>query len=225
MKDVDGAELAKCSGQPVTLIIEACRDNFEGYNVSALKGNETGKRIIVCAQIDSKLGTPGAIDNASGVVVLMLIGELLRNYSENRCIELVALNGEDYYSTPGQLKYLEKIETENPDIKMVINIDGAGYFEANNAISTYNCDEITNKKIDEVFLKYNEFQRGEEWVQGDHSIFVQMGLKCAAITSSNMIEKLCYDVTHTKNDVPEIIDCKKPAEISIAITDYINSLE
>ena len=32
---------------------------------------------VLCAHIDSKLNTPGALDNAAGVVTLLLLAELL----------------------------------------------------------------------------------------------------------------------------------------------------
>ena len=37
----------------------------KGYNVIGVKGNETKRRIVVTAHIDTKKGTPGAIDNAT----------------------------------------------------------------------------------------------------------------------------------------------------------------
>jgi len=224
MKDVDGEEFAECLGKTVSLIIDSNRISSKGYNISANIGNGAGKKIIVCAHIDSKLGSPGAIDNASGVVVLMLLGELLEKYSGKFDIELVALNGEDYFSTPGQLKYLEKLENEKSEIELVINMDGAGYYEVNTAISTYNCEPEFDDHINAVFLKRKSIERGEEWVQSDHSMFAQQGIKCIAITSMNMIEKLCYDVTHTEKDVPEIIDCRKLVDIAAAIRDFIDSL-
>lgn len=84
---------------------------------------------MITAHIDTKIGTPGAIDNGTGVTVLLLLAELLKDHSFNYLIELVVLNGEDYYSAPGQIRYIEQNEGRFSDILLNINIDGAGYKE------------------------------------------------------------------------------------------------
>ena len=224
MKDTDGDELIKYVNKDISVKIDSERIPEKGYNVIANCGNRKGRKIIVCAHIDSKLGTPGAIDNASGVTVLMLLAELLNGYNGNYDIEITALNGEDYFSTPGQIKYLKKLEDEKADIEMVINLDGAGYINEKSAVSTYNCGDEKDKTIYNSFLSFKGIEKGDEWVQSDHSMFAQQGISCIAITSANMIEKLCYDITHTKNDVQDIVDCNKLVEIAEAISKYIRSL-
>ena len=63
------------------------------------------QKITVFAHIDAKDGTPGALDNGAGVVVLLLLAELLQDYDGGVELELVALNGEDYYSAAGEMQY------------------------------------------------------------------------------------------------------------------------
>jgi aminopeptidase YwaD len=65
----------------------------------ARKGH-ADRRVVVFAHIDSRIGTPGANDNASGVASLLLLAQLLEDYRGSLCVELVAMNGEDYYSNP-----------------------------------------------------------------------------------------------------------------------------
>jgi Zn-dependent M28 family amino/carboxypeptidase len=48
------------------------------------------------------MGTPGANDNASDVVVLLILAELLANDAGSLGLELVAMNGKNYYSNPGE---------------------------------------------------------------------------------------------------------------------------
>jgi aminopeptidase YwaD len=62
--------------------------------------------MVVLAHIDAKAGSPGALDNAAGVVVLLLLAELLAGDTLPSSIELVAINGEDYYSNPGEQLFL-----------------------------------------------------------------------------------------------------------------------
>jgi aminopeptidase YwaD len=54
------------------------------------KGRAAGK-IIICAHMDTKYGTPGAIDNAAGVVVLLKIMEKLKNYTNLYDIDIMPL--------------------------------------------------------------------------------------------------------------------------------------
>lgn len=60
------------------------------------------------AHIDSKQETPGAIDKASGTTILLLLAEMLAGYNGQMVVELAAVNGEDYYSNPGEMLYLKE---------------------------------------------------------------------------------------------------------------------
>ena len=95
--------------------------------------------MVVCAHIDAKQGTPGALDNATGVVVLLLLAELLQDYSGKLGLEIVALNGEDYYSAPGEILFLRENAGKFGEIVLAINMDGAGYNQGNTAYSLYDC--------------------------------------------------------------------------------------
>lgn len=101
MTDVEGNRLLEYLGQEISLHSRAKRLPATGCNVIARKVAQAARRVVLFAHIDAKIGTPGAIDNASGVIVLLLLAELLADYAGQVGIELVALNGEDYYSSPG----------------------------------------------------------------------------------------------------------------------------
>ena len=98
----EGRFLAAFAGQAVSLEIRAQRIPATGCNVIAHKGARQDGRIVVFAHIDARMGTPGAGDNASGTIVLLLLAELLADYIGEMGIELVAMNGEDYFSNPGE---------------------------------------------------------------------------------------------------------------------------
>jgi aminopeptidase YwaD len=221
MKDTEGEKLLKYSGSEIKLLINSKRFASKGFNVIANKGNINGKKIIIMAHIDSKPGTPGAIDNATGITVLLLTSELLKNYTGNNRIEIVAINGEDYFSVPGQINYMKSIENELPDISLVINIDGAGYHKEDSAFSLYNCTENTENNIRKTFLSYKGITEGNQWIQSDHGMFVQLGIPALAVTSNNFMEKLSSEITHTPGDKPCIVDHGKLVEISKAISELI----
>ena len=70
MTEEEGKKLLPYVGKIAALNSISDRVAGKGYNVIARKGNKSGKRIVITAHIDAKKGTPGAIDNATGVIVL-----------------------------------------------------------------------------------------------------------------------------------------------------------
>jgi aminopeptidase YwaD len=89
MTEEEGIKLAGYSGKEVFLHSVSERIPGKGYNVTGRKGQQGNGRIVITAHIDSKKGSPGAIDNATGVVVLLLLADLLKDYSGKRQIEIV----------------------------------------------------------------------------------------------------------------------------------------
>ena len=132
MTDIEGEKLAAFGGSQVSLKIDAERIPSTAENISAIKGDAADKRIVVCAHIDAKPGSPGAVDNGGGSVVLMLLAELLGDYQGKSAVEILALNGEDYYSAGGQMEYLRRHQGSLGQISLAINLDGVGFMRASN---------------------------------------------------------------------------------------------
>jgi aminopeptidase YwaD len=105
MTEAEGLRLVKHAGNTIRVVSRCERIPSTGSNVVATKGR-ADRRIVVFAHIDSRIGTPGANDNASGVTALLLLAQLLEDYAGSMRVELVAMNGEDYYSNPGEQLYL-----------------------------------------------------------------------------------------------------------------------
>ena len=203
-----GERLAERMGKEVSLEIDAERIPAKGCNVIARKGTGWERRIVLCAHIDTKEGTPGALDNATGIAVLLLLAELLGEYARDTGIEIVALNGEDDYSAAGQLLYLRENADTLAQVILGINIDVAGYCEGKTEYSLYGCpDEIANL-IRKVFSDREDMVEGEPWYQSDHSLFVQNQVPAMAITSEHFMQ-LSTHVTHTPKDSPEMVDTGK----------------
>ena len=145
-------------------------------NISAIKGNASDKRIVICAHIDAKAGSPGAVDNGGGTVVLMLLAELLKDYQGKGTIEILALNGEDYYSVGGQMEYLRRHQGKMDQIKLAINLDGVGFAGHPTGLSFYECPEEYQKNALAVMGKYSGIEEMQPWFQGDHMVFVMNGV-------------------------------------------------
>jgi aminopeptidase YwaD len=225
LTEEEGLKLLSLKGKSVFLQSESTRIPGKGYNVVGKKGMADSPRIVITAHIDAKKGTPGAIDNATGVIVLLLLAELLSDYNENKLIELVALNGEDYYAVPGQMKYISENEDRFNTILLNINIDGAGFREGLSAFSLFNLPTEIDIITKEIFKNFNGITEGIQWPQGDHSIFLQFGVPAIAVSSKWFIDNINgQDITHTPKDNPGIVDCSKLVEISQALNTLIRSL-
>jgi aminopeptidase YwaD len=222
MKDVVGDKLVEHVGEQVSLLSEAERIPGTACNVIARRGGSE-RKLVVCAHIDAKIDTPGAIDNAGGVVTLLLLAELLADYQGELEVEIVALNGEDYYSAAGQVHYLQTNQDSFDRIVLAINIDGAGYIEGKTAYSLYQCPQEIAAAAHQAFAAYADILEGEQWYQSDHMIFVQGGRPAMAITSDRF-EWLSTHVTHTEKDTPEIVAGDRLVNLALGLRDVVRFL-
>jgi aminopeptidase YwaD len=224
MTEEQGGRLARYAGRLVALEIRANRTPAQGCNVIGRKGSDPHRRTVLFAHIDAKEGTPGATDNATGVVVLALLAELLADYNGDLGIEVVALNGEDYYSNPGEIDYLRNNTSRFDEIVLGINIDGAGYHDGHTAYSTYDCPPQVERCVQQAFSFHVEMVEGESWYQGDHGLFLMNQRPALAITSQRFME-LLTTITHTPKDHPRIVDPAKLVDIAYALHDLLLCLD
>ena len=220
--DVVGNEIAVKTEDVFRLAIEARRIPATACNVIALKNQAAPRKIVVSAHIDAYWCTPGALDNASGTVVLLLLAEMLKDYEGKSGIEIVAFNGEDYYSAGGQMDYLNRYGQDLAKIIVAINVDDLGYKQGKTAYSLYECPDEINQKTYNIFSRYAGMVAGEPWYQGDHMIFVQKGKPAIALTSEKMAE-LMATITHTPKDTPDMVDCEKFVEAASTLRDLIRA--
>lgn len=217
-----GQKLLLKAGQVGKLTSNASRVLTECLNLVARKGRDQTRRIAISAHIDAKLDTPGAIDNATGVIVLLLLAERLKDYRGNTVIELLPFNGEDYYAASGQMIYLKQNQDKFNEILININIDGAGYHEGYSAFSPFNLPDDIKKCFDDVLDSIENINEGGPWYQGDHSIFIQQGVPAIAVTSQWFLENIdSQEITHTPKDQAGIVNCDKLLVITAGIAEFI----
>ncbi len=219
-----GAKLTQLAGQTVHLISQAERIPSTGVNVVGRLNPGAAEKIVICAHVDTKPGTPGALDNAAGVITLLLLADLLKEYEGNYGIELLVMNGEDYYGAHGELLWLEQNNGNLGRIKLFINMDALGYIKGKTAFSFYNLLEQTRATFVEELNLHPGVMEGEQWYQSDHSIAVMNGVPAMAVTSEHFVE-LCQKYTHTAADVPAVVDAERLVEAAFAIRNMVNALE
>ncbi len=216
MTEAEGARLAAHDGEMARIRMRVRREPSNGFNVVAHVGAKPARH-VVCAHIDAKRGSPGAIDNAGGIVVLLLLAELLRGFDG---VELVAFNGEDDYSAAGELAYLGN----RPDLERLsfaINIDGIGFREGETEFSTYGFTDAEERQLARL-LSRPGLRAGSPWFQSDHAVFVQRGVKAIALTTSEF-SWVWSNLAHTERDRVELVDPTHLVRAAEAIRDVLRS--
>ena len=225
MAEEEGIRLISCIGRQATLKSVSKRIPSNGCNVIGNIGEKGPERIVITAHIDSKKGTPGATDNATGISVLLILAEFLKDYSGNKQIEIVAFNGEDYYAASGQMKYIMQNQDNFKNILLNINIDGAAYKEGKTTFSFFDLPEDILQKAMKIVNNFPNISEGVQWPQGDHSIFLQYGRPAIAISSQWFTENIAsQDITHTAKDNLGIVDFNKIIEIAEALNGFVREL-
>ena len=184
---------------------------------------EAAQKIVITAHIDAYEDTPGALDNASGTVVLLLLAELLSDYGGEHGIEIAAFNGEDHYSAGGQMDYLNRFGSELNHVLLAINIDDVGYKKGKSSYSFYQCTPELQQKAETIFRGFDSLVPGEPWFNGDHMIFVQSSVPALAFTADKGAE-LMKTVTHTALDTPGLVDPRKLVDVAQALNSLIRSI-
>ncbi len=204
LPETDGERvLERADGRLACLDIRARRAPSRGCNVVARKGPPSGPRVVIMAHVDSAHGSPGAADNASGVCTMMLLAESLDPMIEGLRIELVAMNGEDHYASPGEVLYLADNRDLLGDVALGINIDGIGVGEGVDEFSLYSCPDLFADAA-RSSLEAEGLVEGRSWMEGDHTLFVQSSVPALALTSSD--RAAVAEASHSIRDVASVVD-------------------
>ena len=171
--------------------------------VATKRGNSNSPKIVVCAHMDSKYNTPGALDNAAGVAVLLETAKLL--ISAENSVDIVPFNGEEYYGACGELAYLRHLQDSAETVKLLINIDSPCHIGADIAVSFYNFNEQNKAAAMKLFEKHSGISEGQPWYAGDHCPFVFAGTPCVAVSSGDLFDGGLAD-THTPADTQNCVD-------------------
>ncbi len=217
-----GEALVRRSGETVHLMIEAERIPARAANVVARLNPQAAHSLVVTAHLDAYEDTPGALDNASGCVVLLLLAEMAGGVSDKE-VHLAALNGEDHYSAAGQLQYLRRYGSEFGRIRLAVNVDDVGYRQGGTSFSFYGCTAELQQQAHAILQGFQGFAAGDPWYNGDHMLFVQRGIPCMAFTAERGAE-LMRTVTHTERDTPDLVDCRKLVDVAGALNRLIRAL-
>lgn len=159
--------------------------------------------IVVCAHMDSKYNTDGALDNASGVATMLYAAKGIETDRYN--IDIVPFNSEEYYDPQGELIYLKELEKSNKKVSLLINIDTVAHVGSKVAVASFNFDEKELLELDNVMKSCTNIVSGRPWYAGDHAVFALGGTKCILVFASDLFEG-CLSYTHCPKDTLDLID-------------------
>jgi aminopeptidase YwaD len=219
-----GETLLGMVNREFTLFMDAERVPSTGENIIAQFGDPSHQKTILCAHIDARYSTPGALDNASGTVILMLLSHLLKDFQGNTYIEIVALNGEEYFNTPGQIKYLQSISESSGKVLLAVNLDDIGYKNDRTAYSLYGVPEYLTSIIHNAFRGHEILFEGPPWYQGDHGVFISKEIPAMALTEESFASVMA-EFTHTEKDIPAIVNPETLVETATALYDLLRVVE
>jgi aminopeptidase YwaD len=223
--ETEGESLAAHEGQTASILIDSKRIPTTAEHVIARVQGAAPGRIVVSAHIDSRKGSPGALDNATGVATLLGLAELLgrRLPWTGPTVELVPFNGEDNYANPGEMLWVAENEGRFGDIVLGINVDDSGQVGAENNVSYYNCPPEIERAVRGSAEGHPRLAEGPQWVQGDHSIYVMNGVPAIAIASSEM-RAFMREYAHTERDTIDLADPGLVADAAHFISESIDAV-
>ncbi len=203
-------------GRQVRLEVQARLDTGDGVNLSA--GTLTGRRTVVMAHIDSKVETPGALDNASGVATLLALAE--EGVTDLGPVELVFFNGEDHYAAPGEQAWLARRGLE--EAELAVNIDGAGLLGYPAAVSVLGGDGDLEADVSRAMDRPADLVHAEPWFESDHAMFAMRGIPAIAVTSGAPFGVL-KRLSHAPDDNPARLDPSVLADVARFVRSLVSS--
>lgn len=206
----------------VKVVIDSSTTETQSRQLIFNKNREEGKEtVLVCAHMDTKYDTPGALDNGTGVLMLMEMMKQLQGEGLPYNIDFVPFNSEEYFSAAGELAYMAAREGEK--YKLVVNMDSPGHIGSFVDISSYNFSEDEEKKLVNLLHTYPKVGKGEPWYAGDHAGYAMGGIPCLAVASSDMFFGGLNN-THTPRDKIGEIDCDLVEEGAVFLSEFIKKL-
>lgn len=197
--------------------------------VGKISGKDSSKAIIISAHFDH-LGVQdgeiirGAVDNASGVSIVLDLAEKLNKEAKTKKPEVdiifCAFNGEEI-GLLGSRNFVKDIKGKY-DKLLNINIDSVGYKSGGDII--FLRKEVKNKSIYEnmkISLNNNGINVSDKETRGlsDNHSFAEEGMANICLVEENI-----DDIIHSKEDTIDLIDFQRLDNITKSIIEFIKEI-
>ncbi|MHA2127343.1 MAG: M28 family peptidase [Promethearchaeota archaeon] len=196
-----GEKIINSDGNVISIKIESTITEAKSSILfGGLKSNRLPE-IILIAHLDTQFFSPGAHDDASGVLCLLEIMRLLKENDSSLPIKFVITTGHEH-TGDGEKLFIDKVNDAGIILKYFFNIDGIGHKRIEDQISFYNMEEQLKTKILNLQEDY-EIIEGSQWFQGLHAVFAQTGTTCLALSSQSL------GIHHTPKDRFDLLSLSK----------------
>lgn len=222
-----GRYILQQSALPITLEITSETKPGETANLIGVTQLTGTQRIIVCAHYDTKNGTSGAWDNASGVVALLALAEHYAVEPPPVTIEFIAFSAEEYgiedsYEDPYLAQFglaippfvygQEIVASYKPsaldDVLAVINLDGIGLVLGANTVATMACSDELKALVNSVKVDFPGILAINGWPASNHYGFYANGIPSIPIGSLEL-----KNIMHTAADTIDWVSTEQITEV------------
>jgi len=174
------------------------------------------RKVVLMAHFDTRINTPGALDNAGGVAVLLALAEALREIALPFDLEFIAFDGEEYLPI-GDDEYVRRAgEASFADIVLAINMDGAGYVDGPNTIAQFDLGPEQAGRIEAIVAHCPAVQWVEPWPQSNHSTFSFRGAPALAFSSEG-----AFNLAHFQADTIDKVSVAKLVEVVDVVREIV----
>ncbi len=194
-----GLGLLKQDGATVNLRIDSEQTESTTANIVGRSAVANG-RVVLCAHYDTKIDTPGAYDNGSGVAILLTLAQHLKAADYPFQLELVAFANEEYLPI-GDDEYLRRNGEDLGDIIAAINIDGVGQVVGSNSITMISASEAFENAVLQISRNYPGLVWVDPWPESNHSTFAWRGVPSIAFGTTGGVR-----LQHRPMDTVDWID-------------------
>lgn len=214
-----GLALLQNPGRPVHLQIRSRIAPGRAANIVARRAGTGPARVVLCAHYDTKIDTPGACDNGSGVAILLALAHELARRPLAHTLEFVAFDSEEYLPI-GDDEYVRRAGETFGEIVACVNFDGAGLRLSASSIMIAANSAPFQAGVTELARRYPGVTWVDPWPQSNHSTFTWRGVPAVAFGSAGG-----NPAAHLRTDTVEWLSAEKMAEAARLAADIVEYLQ
>jgi aminopeptidase YwaD len=214
-----GRLLLRHSDAPLHLAIASTRSPSTAANiVGTLRGRSESRRLVLCAHFDTRFGSPGALDNASGTAVLLGLAQSLQGVTPACNLEFVFFSGEEAAGID-VTAYFQHVKLVD-DIVAVINVDAVGSWVGATGVVTMGGSPALEANVLKTMAAFPGVAAIDPWVESDHSGFTWRGVPSIPLTTSGYPH-----ILHGARDIEDLIDPNRLDQAARFVAELIDSLQ